>query len=823
MIHRIGTKMGFHHCDDRSSQIFSCLLLLLGLLVPLLPADTVRAYIPPPPQIQAESAVLQDEILVAPRSWGDQQPAVELGAGYYLVVWETTRSQLQTHRDIYGLRVRTDGVLFANPIPICRHANSQYDPDLAYNHSSGRFLVVWRDHRNGVTDIYGQLVDNLGNLIGGNFAISTAADSQFAPRVAYNSDDNEYLVVWQDHRSGFDGEIYGQRVASDGSLVGSNFAIATGGGTKIQPAVDYSITLGRYMVVWADYNGTDFDIYGQRLYESGALDGSSQAITTASGRQSNPEVALNAFNYEWLVIWRDEQNLTTTGRDIRGRRLQSNGTPTGTELIIAAGTEDEQRPYLIYNTHALEFLVTWSDQTVSPFGAIQARRIANDGTFPGSPFTIASGGHTRTDPALAYDTISKTYLAVWEDYRDGSGGETFGQRFDDAGNLVSTDRGISKWTDQSTSAAAYNPDDDEYLLVWRDQRGPDYDVWGRLLDGAGNPLGGDFLIGGGDGNQWYPDVAYNSHAGRYLVVWSGYDATTSDDIVGQLLEADGTFVGNNFQIVAASNSQSSPAVASSDSDRGFLVAWTDFRHGYSNSDVYARRVNNNGTLAGSELYLVTDAANQADPAIAYDSSTGTDNDRYVVVWRDERNGTDNRDLYARPIRRTGILETEFAVSTAANHQEYPSITYNSDDDQFLVVWKYRASGTYDIYGQLISSGGVLYGSEIPICTMTDAQYQPSVAYSTVGKRYLTVWEDSRAGASDVYGRMVRANGSRPDGDFAIVTADYSQYYVDVAYGSVRDHFLVSWADGRVWWHDEDVYVRPVLGGYYVFLPLTLKP
>jgi hypothetical protein len=803
-------------------------LAIITALVGVALADRQLAWAQgPPPQApdQASHVPIVGDFPVAPSDWGDQTPAVGLGPlGYYLVVWTSYRTP-NTYSDIYGLRVQENGTLWDRPISVSVTSGFQYGPDLAYDPDSGDFLVVWYDYRSGLPDIYGQLIDGSSwEPIGGNFPICTASGSQYYPRVTYNQDVDEYLVVWQDNRAA-DGRIYGRRVAQNGALLGSELVISSGSGeNKGAPSIDYSATLDRYMVVWADDRGSGADIYGQLLFDTGLPDGSETAICTASGTQDQPEVALDGFTYEWLVLWRDRRNLSTNGSDVRARWLLWDGTPTGVEMIIAGDVGDEEQPALVYNPNEYQFLAAWRDTNVSPVGAIRAVRIDDDHTFDGFRFTISSGDETRTAPALAYHDWGSygSYLVVWEDYSAGGLGEVFGRIVADNAGL-SEARGISKWTEQSDTALAYNPEDDEYLLVFRDARGPDYDIWGRRLDGAGNPLAPDFFIGGGTGYDWVPDVAYSTVADRYLVVWN--DGLANDDVWGQMVNRNGSLYGSNFAICTAAGAQSNAAVASSNSARGFLVAWTDGRWGVLDTDIYGRRVNNDGSLGASELAICTHSENQADPAIAFAPSNNNDTDAYLVVWRDERSPTD-RDVYGRRVLRTGTLGSEVLIAGAASvNEEYPSVAYNPTDDEFLVVYTYRDGSTQDIYARRVdpATGGA--GSALPICTEPSAQYAAVADYSSASGRYLVAWQDSRDGWTRIYGRGVHGNGSPAGPDFRICSDERSKSYVDAAYGSGQDLFLVAWADDRVWWRGDDIYARRIAGGilsYGTFLPVALR-
>lgn len=51
--------------------------------------------------------------------------------------------------------------------------------------------------------------------------------------MAYSADDNKYLVVWENIEDAPNGDIrdvYAQRVAADGTLIGGNFPIVVAAG-----------------------------------------------------------------------------------------------------------------------------------------------------------------------------------------------------------------------------------------------------------------------------------------------------------------------------------------------------------------------------------------------------------------------------------------------------------------------------------------------------------------------------------------------------------------------------------------------------------------
>jgi len=141
----------------------------------------------------------------------------------FLVAWQDSRNG---GSDIYGQLVNADGSLFDTAsnvnFAISNGPDGQYEPSVAYDSVNQRFLVAWQDWRNLINyDIFGQLVNADGYLYGtasdANFVISNAGNSQEHSLAAYDSVNQRFLVAWRDGRNG-NIDIYGQLVNSSGTL-----------------------------------------------------------------------------------------------------------------------------------------------------------------------------------------------------------------------------------------------------------------------------------------------------------------------------------------------------------------------------------------------------------------------------------------------------------------------------------------------------------------------------------------------------------------------------------------------------------------------------
>jgi hypothetical protein len=262
----------------------------------------------------------------------------------YLVVWQDKLCYswpYDTPADIYGWRVSSEGRLIGRAIPIsiataCESdVNSQQSPVVAYDSQNNRYLVVWEDDRNGNWDIYGQWLTHTGEPVGSNFPISNTDADQQSPDLVYNSQDNLYLVVWQDNRHE-NWDIYGRRVLSDGSK-GSDFRISWSAGAEQIPAVAYNGD-HEYLVTWQDKRNGDENIYGQRVGSDDSLLGPECPISTAENDQESPDVAYNPQNKEYMAVWQDERN-SEDNDDIYGQRVVSVLTPTPTPTQTPTPTE----------------------------------------------------------------------------------------------------------------------------------------------------------------------------------------------------------------------------------------------------------------------------------------------------------------------------------------------------------------------------------------------------------------------------------------------------------------------------------------------------
>ncbi|MBM7115691.1 TolB family protein [Archangium primigenium] len=646
-------------------------------------------------------------------------PVVTHDGTNFLVVWQDYRNG---GYDIYGARVSNAGiVLDTNGIPISSATNSQTEP--AVTHDGTNFLVVWQDYRNGGHDIYAARVSNAGIVLDSSgIPISTYVNHQTKPAVASNGTNS--LVVWQDTRSGGTEDIYGARVSNTGSVLNPNgILISTAVNRQESPAVAYSGT--EFLVVWQDYrSGTNYDIYGARVSSTGVVrNPSGIPISTATNHQMAPALAKEGTNF--LVVWQD-----TRSYDIYGARVNSVGAVLDTNgILVSTASSSAHEPALA--SDGTSSLVVWHDYSYINGPNIYGARVSSAGTvLDTSDISISKSGNGQYTPTVASDGTN--YLVVWHDTRHGNSA-LYGARVNEMGTVLDTS-GIPLATSgysRFNPKVAYGGT--SYLIVWCEYRSnTSYDIYGArvssdgmVLDTTGIPISSDAT------SQYDPTVAYDG--ANFLVVWREYNSNTNNDIRGARVSSNGAVLDtNSISISTASNDQHNPVVAFNGTN--FLVAWLDYRigsgaiygarvsssgtvldangipiatttsgKGYpsithnglyflvaweearssTGSDIYGARVSSGGTvLDASGISISAAISTQSAPVVAYDGAN------FLVVWQDYRGGTGFSDIYGARVNELGkVVDTNgFPIATAPENEREPVVT-SMGGETSLVVYR----------------------------------------------------------------------------------------------------------------------------------------
>ncbi len=634
---------------------------------------------------------------------GDQlAPAMASAGTSALVVWQDARN-VSSDIDIYGTIVQSNGIV-SNPsgLPMATSAGPQFSPDVAFN--GNRYFVVWSDASGDVVALSGTRVTTAG-VVSAAISIDASGPAHLQPSVAAAG--TTFLVVWEDYRNAGITfiDILGKRVSDAGAVLdGAPFPIGTAFSDRFTPAATGGTN---FLVVWQDGRnlGTSGnDLYAARVGTNGAiLDPSGIPISTALNDQTSPALAFNGTNY--FIAWTDARNTSTSGLDIYGTILGAGGSGANTNgTLLSSGASGEQHPTVAAN--GANYLVVWEDSRNADTTGIDLYgvRVSTNGVpldLSGIPISIAAGDQTApAATALGSSPSGANYFIAWQDSRNTAttGADIYGARLSTMGAVLdSSGIPISRAAgDQLTPAVASSGA--AFLVVWQDARNvasQGLDIYGARVSSAGVVTETSGLpISTAVGNQFSPAV--NFAGGTYLVVWTDArnQGTTDNDIYGARVSTAGAVTEpGGLPISRAAGDELAPALAPNGAD--FLVVWQDARNlGSTDYDIFGARVTSGGVVSDASGFAIGVAANaQSLPAVA---ANGTN---LLVVWQDARGG--GADVYGTRVDGATVRDPlGVVINTGVAGQQFPALASGSSR-AFLVVNQAVRGGAERIVGNLV--------------------------------------------------------------------------------------------------------------------------
>lgn len=521
-------------------------------------------------------------IAVSTPASGQFSPAVASDGSNFLVAWYDYRS---VNGDIYAARVSGAGVVLdATGIAVSTAAGDQLYAAVAWNGSN--FLVAWTDNRSGASsDIYASRVSSAGVVLDASgIAVSTAAGGQHRVKVA--SDGSNFLAAWADFRAGAS-DIYASRVSGAGTVLdASGIAVSTVANSQAAPAVAWNGS--NFLVVWQDSrSGTTSDIYASRVSGAGAiLDGSGIAVSTAANQQSSPVVAWNGSNF--LVAWEDYRSGGSF--DVYASRVSGAGVvldASGVAVSTVAG--DQYSPAVA--SDGSNFLVAWQDIRSGSSYDIYASRVSGAGAvLDGTGVVVSAAANGQGFPAVAWN--GSNYLVAWHDFRSGAFYDIYASRFSSAGAVVDASGiAVSAAADAQIYPSVAS-DGENFLVAWQDARsGANSDIYASRVSGAGAVLDASGIaVWAGAGIQEFPSVAWNG--ANYFAAWVSTQAGGSADVLGGRVSPGGVLLDPaGIPIATSAALEDAPGATAGPSGR-IVVAYRRFAQGppYGSDRIFLRNV-----------------------------------------------------------------------------------------------------------------------------------------------------------------------------------------------------------------------------------------
>ncbi len=427
---------------------------------------------------------------------------------------------------------------------VCTATNAQIDLRMCDDGQKGVF-IVWKDYRNGVSDIYAQHLDSMGipKWTANGVPVCTQTSDQSTPSI--NSDMNGGVIIcWSDWRSGIERDLYAQRLDPNGNPL------------------------------WT-LNGV--------------------VVTNQNEREHNQRVVSDGAG--GVIIVFEKQNQSTWVWEIWAQRINGNGQPVwqagGFKL---ANVNAEFLNPRVQSDNKGGVFVTWQDHRNGMNYDVYAQRVGPTGTllWGSTAKQVCNATGTQNNPKIDPDSASGGVIIAWTDDRNGLTSDIYAQRMDSLGNLMWGAAGVAVCTATSNQSAVdifSNPKTGGVIFTWKDQRtGPTYDIYAQKLNTSGVAQwatnGIPICISAND--QLNPNITGDGMGGA-IVTWQDFRSATSYDVYAQRVSSSGSvlWTTNGSAVGTAAGSQTSPKNVS-DGLSGTIVAFEDSRNGAA--DIYAHKL-----------------------------------------------------------------------------------------------------------------------------------------------------------------------------------------------------------------------------------------
>lgn len=232
-----------------------------------------------------------------------------------------------------------------------------------------------------------------GQTLSAPFFLDTPAQGpgggdQLRPDVTWTG--TEFLVVWDDARSGQGSDVWVATVDAHGATVLANRALFTAAGNQRSASV--SMGNGAALVTWLDEGPCGAEVMAAVVTPSLSLVGSPVQVSTGACTSNRPSVAWSAADSTWLVAWGEHGS----GRDLKLRFVSSSGVPGVESTVFAPNTASN--PRLV--AAGSGFVVAWqTDAMTAGVPAVQLMLVSS--SMVGAPVLVAPSALAQTNPVVA--------------------------------------------------------------------------------------------------------------------------------------------------------------------------------------------------------------------------------------------------------------------------------------------------------------------------------------------------------------------------------------------------------------------------------------
>ena len=468
---------------------------------------------------------------------------MEDGTGGAFIVWRDYRNGAP---DIFVQRLNKDGIALwtLNGVGACTYSADQSTPSIVSDLHGG-CIIAWSDWRSSIErDLYAQRIDSNGNMLWtlDGVVVTNKPEREHSERMCSDGAGGAIVAWEQQSNVDFSWGVWCQRIDSNGVNVwpSGGMPVCNATGQRRNERIQGDGKGGAFITFQDFRNGNDYDIYaqhvsaiGQRLWGNNAI-----AICTAPGVQNDPKIDPEPSIGGCFVVWIDKRN--GTDYDIYAQKIDSMGicqwANNGVPVVTAQGSQTAQD--FCSNGGVPGFMVTWKDSRGSNYD-IYAQLIGRDGTpkWNTNGIPVCNALDDQLNPNIVPDG-SGGGIIVWQDSR-GNNWDIAAQRIDSLGNELWTNNGVQVSVAPSNQTAPKHCSDGNggTIVCFQDTRNAGIDIYAQHIFANGSPNSIN-LVNKGCDLKIYPNPFSDFISVQNSYMFSHYTMT---DITGKII-----FEGNEI-------------------------------------------------------------------------------------------------------------------------------------------------------------------------------------------------------------------------------------------------------------------------------------
>ncbi len=364
-------------------------------------------------------------------------------------------------------------------------AGQQDRPDAAIGVDSAAYLI-WDDYRSGSNgDIYFSLRDAVTGSWSANQKVSndTTGRTQWNAAIAVDDSGVAY-AVWQDQRDGKktpDTNIYFAK--RSGSAWGANLRVNDDTrAATLQATPRIAVTSGGGAVaVWEDHRSSAWNVYSSRLSAGGATWAANLRVTdNGTSRKFTPDVAV-AVDGTAYAVWEDDR---AGNFDVWFSKLSLGAASWTVNERISddPGMADQYAPRIDSDASGNLFVVWLDDRVWST--EVRTSRLSAGATSWEASRVVSDAAAVPVALALGVASDGAAF-AVWQDAR-GASYDIWGAEYDAASDswlapaLVSDDPAATAQMRPTVARTS-----SQVVAAWRDDRVSGGDIRARVAASGG--------------------------------------------------------------------------------------------------------------------------------------------------------------------------------------------------------------------------------------------------------------------------------------------------------------------------------------------------